>query len=74
MLEPAEQVRQHQAQFQTRQMSAGAEMLALAEGDMFVRTARDIEPVRIVEDALDLSPCRYPRGELVSAGKEGRQA
>jgi hypothetical protein len=55
-------------------MSAGAEMLALAEGDMFVRTARDIEPVRIVEDALDLSPCRYPRGELVSAGKEGRQA
>jgi len=34
MLDPAEQIHQHQAQFQTRQMSASAEMLALAEGDV----------------------------------------
>jgi hypothetical protein len=49
MLDPTEQIRQHQAQFQPRQMSAGTEMLTLAKGDVFVRPPRDIEAVRIFE-------------------------
>src|SRR5229473_491651 len=49
----------HQTKFEPRQMRAGAEMLALAERDLFVGRAFNVEAIRIVESLL----VAIPRGE-----------
>src|SRR5260370_32740901 len=49
----------HQTKFEARQMCAGAEMLAPAEGDLFVGSAFNVEAIRIVESLL----VAIPRGE-----------
>src|SRR5260370_21962454 len=49
----------HQTKFEPRQMRAGAEMLALAERDLFVGRPFNVEAIRVVESLL----VEIPRGE-----------
>jgi len=52
VLDPHQQRLQHQSQFEPREMRAGAEMLAPAEGDVFVWSAFNVKAIRIIEDCL----------------------
>ena len=56
----------HETKFQPRQMRAGAEMLALAECDLFVGSAFKVEAIRILEGLLVAIPRGEPQRQLVT--------
>src|SRR5437870_1352123 len=66
VIDPREQRLKHQAQLEPREMRAGAEMLALAERDMLVRRAPDIETVRIDEGRLVPISGRHPERQPIA--------
>src|SRR5271168_29856 len=52
LLDQWEQRLEHQAQFKAREMRTGTKMLALAERNLLVRRAPQVETVGIIEDGV----------------------